>query len=221
MLYSMISRHPIVSYFHQLNFFIHDILMPCFFISLGSQFISYFDKMHVYNGLMLCLFFVPLFFINGMLLSSFISNQSYAYLFKNYGIHFLITTMEIYYTGFHKKFIKCLYYIHIYLVFSNMYILLYLLFNLQQSKFYLDFFICLYPLPSLNIMNIKSHHNRNVKKHHVLNAYILTYLSMLGVFFSTSIDSYWIFSKTQPLIVRLIIQNIPLTIFLFHLPNLF
>ena len=212
----MISRHPIISYFHHMNFLIHDVLIPFFFISLGVQFISI-NRIHVYNGLLLCLFIIPFFFINGMLLSSFISDKSYSYIFKNYGLHFMLSTMELFQTGYYKHFSKYLYYVHLYLIYSNIYVYLYLLLNIRYSKFYLDFLICLYPLIFLNMINIHSYKKNNVKTHHILNARILTYLSMLGLFFSPSIDSYWIFNKTQPLIVRLFIQNIPLTVFLYNI----
>ena len=122
---SLISRHIIMSYFHHVNFIIHDILIPLFVISLGIQFLSV-NRIHMYNGMLLCLFIIPIFFINGMLLSSFISNQSYSYLFKNYGFHFILSGMELFETGFYNRFPKYLYYLHIYLMFSNIYVDLYL-----------------------------------------------------------------------------------------------
>jgi hypothetical protein len=217
---SLISRHIIMSYFHHVNFILHDVLIPFFILSLGIQFLPV-NRLHVYNGILLCLFIIPIFFINGMLLSFFISNQSYSYLFKNYGFHFILSGMELFETGFYNRFPKYLYYLHIYLMFSNIYVDLYLLTNMTQSKFSLDFFVCLFPLLFINFLNVQSYKKKNVRSHHILNAYILTYLSMLGIFFSTSIDSHWIFKKTQPLLIRMFIQNIPLSIFLFNLPKLY
>lgn len=222
-MYSFISRHLIFSYFHGLNYWIHDIIIPIFFISLSIQFITTSKNIHISNGLVLLKLIAPIMFINGILLSYYIPNQKFGYLFRNYGYHFMITVCELYHTGswklkgnfpsYYNIRRSCQILFHMYLIYSDIYVLNYLWGHIRE-EIYLDFFIILYPLLFVNFLNIQGHYYNTIREQHKLNGYILLYLSSLGIFFSISVDKYWIFSRLQPFYIRCVIQNFPIFFFI-------
>jgi hypothetical protein len=207
-MYSIISRHFIQTICHSIIFLIHDLMIPLFLSQIILQFFTNMIdlKYHKWNGLFILCCLFPFIYMSGYLLSFYISDKNYAYIFVNYGYNYLAIAINLYY---YKNINFLLMPIYIYLFFSNLFVLYYLFMNLMIPK-YLDLFIVLYPLPFINLLNIYSLFKYDIKKIHIMNAYLFLYLGLLGTFFSISQDSYWIFLKKPNLFIRFLILNIPL-----------
>lgn len=215
---SIISRHEIYNQIQYINYLIHDVFIIFFFISLFYQFMNnQFKILHRKNGLFLVFFIIPILFVSGFWLSFKINDQNYAFLFRNYGYHLLMTSHEIYITGIYNTKKNTYIYIYMYFIYCNMYILKYLYNFISLNPKYIDFICILFPLPFINLLNIYYLIYSTPKYYHKYNAHVFVYLSLLGTFFSISQDNYWFFSKPLSFFQRFLIQKIPLSLFIYKL----